>query len=45
MKGHDVGPTHAPMSSLRTTIVEVPTKEGSMTPNIADIIRQLPHGG
>jgi hypothetical protein len=35
-----LGPTHAPASSVRSTIVELPTKEGSMTPNIADIIRQ-----
>src|ERR1700688_2932988 len=35
-----LGPTHAPVSSVRSTIVDRPTKEGSMTPNIADIIRQ-----
>jgi hypothetical protein len=35
-----LGPTHAPVSSVRSTIVDLPTKEGSMTPNIADIIRQ-----
>src|SRR5712692_3260076 len=35
-----LGPTQAPVSSVRSTIVDLPTKEGSMTPNIADIIRQ-----
>jgi hypothetical protein len=35
-----LGPTPAPVSSVKSTIVELPTKEGSMTPNIADIIRQ-----
>jgi hypothetical protein len=34
-----LGPTHAPVSPQRSTIIDLPAKEGSMTPNIADIIR------
>src|SRR3989442_15889727 len=35
-----LGPMRTPASSSRSTIVDLPGKEGSMTPNIADIIRQ-----
>ena len=35
-----LGPMRAPASSCRSTIIDLPAKEGPMTPNIADIIRQ-----
>jgi hypothetical protein len=35
-----LGPMRIPASSSRSTIIDLPAKEGSMTPNIADIIRQ-----
>src|SRR5712691_9407960 len=35
-----LGPMQTPASSSRSTIIDLPAKEGSMTPNIADIIRQ-----
>src|SRR5207244_11981178 len=35
-----LGPMQTPASSSRSTIIDHPTKEGLMTPNIADIIRQ-----
>src|SRR5436190_12838853 len=35
-----LGPMPTPASSSRSTIIDHPAKEGLMTPNIADIIRQ-----
>jgi hypothetical protein len=35
-----LGPMRTPASSSQRTIIDLPAKEGSMTPNIADIIRQ-----
>jgi hypothetical protein len=34
-----LGPMRTPASSSGSTIIDLPAKEGSMTPNIADIIR------
>src|SRR5947209_18858643 len=34
-----LGPMQRPAYSSRSTIIDHPAKEGSMTPNIADIIR------
>lgn len=35
-----LGPMRTPASSSQRTIIDPPAKEGSTTPNIADIIRQ-----
>jgi hypothetical protein len=34
-----LGPMQTPASSARSTIIDLPAKEGPLTPNIADIIR------